>query len=331
MLSLVLPTFNEAANLTSLIDVIDAVLQGTDHEIIIVDDNSPDGTWKVAQTIAKSRSSVRVLRRKGKRGLSSAVVDGFDMAQGDMLAVMDADGQHDASLLLGLSASLKGGSDLVVGSRYMDGGSVGEWVRDRRIISSIGTRLALLFSRVTVSDPLSGFFAMKASVYKKIRPALKPTGFKILLEVLAHVPDGTKVAEIPLIFRLRLHGRSKLSLKVHFDFMCQICRLALSRLISRSCVLCHLFFFALVIVMTFFLAPKAWDLRLFLSHPEIRLKAAEGLRSVVDSQGWLLSDIDVQRVTTGSLLFSYREHRRSPAPPLQCELDLITSSFSCAE
>jgi len=72
-------------------------------------------------------------------------------------------------------------------------------------------------------------------------------------------------------------------------------------------------------------------LRLFLSHPEIRLKAAEGLRSVVDSQGWLLSDIDVQRVTTGSLLFSYREHRRSPAPPLQCELDLITSSFSCAE
>lgn len=331
MLSLVLPTFNEAATITSLIDMIDGVLQGTPHEIIVVDDDSPDHTWKVAQDIAKSRSSVRVLRRKGKRGLSSAVVDGFDMAQGDMIAVMDADGQHDASLLLALSASLKAGSDLVVGSRYIEGGSVGEWVRDRRIISTLGTRLALLFSHAKVSDPLSGFFAMKASVYKKIRPALKPTGFKILLEVLAHVPDVTKVTEIPLIFRMRLHGRSKLSLKVHFDFLCQIVRLGFSRLLSRSCILCHLFFFAVVIVMTFMLAPKAWNLRLFLSKPELRLQVAEALRNVVDSEGWLLSDIDVRRVTTGSLLFSYREHRRNPAPPLQCELDLITSSLSCAE
>lgn len=329
MLSLVLPTYNEAANVTSLIDVLDAVLHELPHEIIVVDDDSPDGTWKVAEHLSKKHPSVRVLRRVGRRGLSSAVVEGFDMARGDMLAVMDADGQHDAELLLKLVSALRGGAGIALGSRYMEGGSVGDWVTDRRIISKTGTALALWLSRVKVSDPLGGFFALKTSVYKQIRSELRPTGFKILLEILAHLPSDTRIAEVPLIFRMRLHGSSKLSLKVHLDFAWQVLRLGLGRLFFGTCALCGFAFFAVIIATTLTLLPRAWNLRYFVIHPELRLKTAAALKSALDKQGWILSDIDVVSVGTGSVRLLHREHRRNPAPPERCELSLTTSSLTC--
>ena len=193
MISLVLPTYNEAANITALIDNIDGVLQSVPHEIIIVDDNSPDGTWKVAEGLTRKHPALRVLRRVDQKGLSSAVVEGFDMARGTVLAVMDADGQHDAMLLHTMLSSLKAGAELTIGSRYVAGGSVGEWVTDRRIISSAGTVVAKALSRVRVSDPLGGYFALRADLYKTIRASLRPSGFKILLEILANIPASTRV------------------------------------------------------------------------------------------------------------------------------------------
>ena len=204
MLSLVLPTYNEAANITALIDNIDGVLQSVPHEIIVVDDDSPDGTWKVAEGLTRKHPALRVLRRVGRKGLSSAVTEGFDMARGNVLAVMDADGQHDAMLLHTMLASLKSGAELSIGSRYVAGGSVGDWVTDRRIISSAGTIVAKALSRVRVSDPLGGFFALRKELYVSVRPSLRPTGFKILLEILANVPSSTRISEIPLVFRMRL-------------------------------------------------------------------------------------------------------------------------------
>lgn len=331
MLSLVLPTYNEAANITSLIDVLDVVLHELPHEIIVVDDDSPDGTWKVVEHVSKKYPTVRVLRRVGRRGLSSAVVEGFDMARGDMLAVMDADGQHDASLLLTLVASLKNGADIALGSRYMAGGSVGDWVTDRRIISKTGTALALSLSRVRVTDPLGGFFALKASFYKKVRPFLKPTGFKILLEILSYLPPETKVAEIPLIFRMRLHGRSKLSMKVHLDFVVQVLRLAFGKIFSGSCVFCGAVFVAITMLLIPLLASKAWDLRLLVLHPELRLRTAAALKSALDKEGWIFSDVTIERVTEDSLTLLHREHRRHPSPPKRCQLSLATSALVCDE
>lgn len=329
MLSLVLPTYNEAANITNLIDILDAVLHTIPHEIIVVDDDSPDGTWKVAEHLTRSHASVRVLRRVGRRGLSSAVTEGFDMAQGDMLAVMDADGQHDPELLLRLVTALRDGAGMVIGSRYVEGGSVGDWVTDRRIISKAGTALALGIARVRVSDPLGGFFAMKASLYKQIRTKLRPTGFKILLEILAHIPADTTVAEIPLIFRMRLHGRSKLSLKVHCEFAWQVLRLAFGRLFSGSCWFCATVFFGAVIAGAVILLPRAWDLRLLAIRPPLRSATATALKSVTDKQGWLFSDIELVSVETGSIAFVHREHRRNPAPAERCTYTFMTSSLVC--
>ena len=153
----------------ALLHSIEVALQDISHELIIVDDDSPDGTWRVAEGLSELYPTLRVLRRRGKKGLSSAVIDGFDMAKGDYLIVMDADGQHDPLLLRSLVDALQKGSDLVIGSRYVAGGSVGEWVTDRRIISRIGTFIALGVSRVRVSDPLGGFFGLQHHLYQPIQ------------------------------------------------------------------------------------------------------------------------------------------------------------------
>lgn len=331
MLSLVLPTYNEAANITSLIDVLDAVLADLPHEIIVVDDDSPDGTWRVAEHLTRKHPSLRVLRRVGRRGLSSAVTEGFDMARGDILAVMDADGQHDASLLLKLVSALSQGSSLAIGSRYVEGGSVGDWLTDRRIISNTGTTLAHFVSRVKVSDPLGGFFALKTSVYRSVRPMLRPTGFKILLEILANLPAGTRVSEVPLIFRMRLHGQSKLSLRVHIDFAYQVTRLMLKRMYAGTCALCGIVFALSIVIGFLTLTPGAWHLRQFVFSPASRQEIAKALMATLEKKGWLLSDIHILRIDTDSVSLLHREHRRGGAPSVGCTLELRPPSLLCAE
>ena len=219
MLSLVLPTYNESKNLPELLPVVREVLRDVPHEVIIVDDDSPDETWRVAQELAKEYEDLHVIRRIGRSGLSSAVIEGFLAAKGDVFAVMDADGQHDTHLLAKLYAAVKEGSDVAIGSRYIDGGSVGDWDERRFKLSRMATALAIKLCRVKVNDPMSGFFALKRDLFEKIVDHLNPKGFKILLDLLVHAPKGTTARELPFTFGERLHGESKLSAKVQIEFL----------------------------------------------------------------------------------------------------------------
>ena len=219
MLSLILPTFNEAKNLPELLPALEKVLEGIPHEIIIVDDDSPDETWRVAQTLGHDRDDVHVIRRVGRRGLSSAVIEGFLSAKGEVLAVMDADGQHDMSLLPKLYHSVLQKNGIAIGSRYIEGGSVGQWDERRHLMSRIATTLALKVCRVKVKDPMSGFFAIANPLFQRTVKSLNPKGFKILLDLLVHIPKDTPVNEIPFTFSERLHGESKLSRRVQIEFL----------------------------------------------------------------------------------------------------------------
>ena len=231
MLSLILPTYNEAENLPELLPKIDEVLKDIQYEIIIVDDDSPDETWRIAHEISEKLDHVHVIRRIGRRGLSSAVVEGFLSAKGDVFAVMDADGQHDLGLLPALYNTVKGilpseashnvveGASIAIGSRYCEGGSVGGWDERRQLMSRVATKMAIRLCKVRVSDPMSGFFALDRAVFEDALPRLNPKGFKILLDVLVHVKKGTTAKEIPFTFGKRLHGESKLSRRVQIEFL----------------------------------------------------------------------------------------------------------------
>lgn len=219
MLSLILPTFNEAENLPVLLPKLEDALRAIPHEIIIVDDDSPDGTSRVAQELAEKINDLHVIRRIGRRGLSSAVVEGFLAAKGDVLAVMDADGQHDLTLIPKLYDAVQKGSNVAIGSRYIEGGSVGTWDERRYMLSRIATNLAKRLCKVAVNDPMSGFFALDRTTFEATLPRLNPKGFKILLDFLVHVPKGTTAKEIPFTFGTRLHGESKLSRQVQIEFL----------------------------------------------------------------------------------------------------------------
>ena len=219
MLSLILPTYNESENIRHLLPKIGNTLAGIPHEIIIVDDDSPDRTWQIAQELTRDDDHIRVIQRIGRRGLSSAILEGFLIAKGDILAVMDADGQHDSDLIPALYKAAMDGADVVIGSRYIAGGGVGQWDGRRHHLSRLATRLTRWFCRVSVADPMSGFFVIRKHTFDAIADRLKPTGFKMLLDILVHLPPGATVRELPYTFGIREHGESKLSWKVQLDFL----------------------------------------------------------------------------------------------------------------
>lgn len=219
MISLILPTYNESKNLPILLPKIEKALAGIPHEVIVVDDDSPDETWRVAQEIGKAQSDLHVIRRVGRRGLSSAVIEGFLSAKGETLVVMDADGQHDVDLVKQLAAAVEKNGGIAIGSRYVLGGSTGQWDERRKTLSRLATKLAVWLCRVKVADPMSGFFAIDRDLFESIVTALNPKGFKILLDLLVHVPRSTAVAEIPFTFASRIHGESKLSRRVQVEFI----------------------------------------------------------------------------------------------------------------
>ena len=236
MLSLILPTYNEAENLPELLPKIEDTLKDIPHEVIIVDDDSPDGTWRTAQELGQKRDDVHVIRRVGRRGLSSAVIEGFLSAKGDVFAVMDADGQHDMSLLPKLYEAVQKDGGIALGSRYTEGGSVGQWDERRHLLSRIATKLAIRLCKVKVSDPMSGFFAIRRQLFQGIVNHLNPKGFKILLDLLVHVPSSTKVTEVPFTFSERLHGESKLSRRVQLEFLEYLYDVTLGRYIPLTFV-----------------------------------------------------------------------------------------------
>jgi dolichol-phosphate mannosyltransferase len=234
VLSLILPTYNEAGNIKVIVERLQKILAGIPHEIIVVDDDSPDGTWRIVEELSAHDTSIRFLRRVGRRGLSSAVVEGFGMARGTVLAVADADGQHDYTILPALYQAVVANAGLAIGSRYVEGGGTGKWNESRRLLSKLATRLTLSLCRVRVTDPMSGFFAISRQTFEGVRSRLRPRGFKILFDILLHVPSDTPVTEIPYTFGVREAGESKLSLRVEFAFLFMLLSAMFRRVFSRS-------------------------------------------------------------------------------------------------
>jgi dolichol-phosphate mannosyltransferase len=226
-LSVISPTLNEAENVPLLVEHLGRALHNIDYEILIVDDNSADGTWAVARKISETNPRVRAIRRTQNPGLGLAVIDGFSDAKGDVLACIDADLQHDPAILPTMLEELHNGADVVVGSRHVDGGSTGEWDRFRRLQSWIATRTAQLLLGIRLKDPMSGYFLLSRKDFREVKDDLNAKGFKILLEILAGL-GASKIKEVPYTFRPRARGESKLSSRVIFQYFQQVWRLCSS-------------------------------------------------------------------------------------------------------
>ena len=209
------------------------MLAGVAYEIVVVDDDSPDNTWRIATDRSARDPTIRVIRRMGRRGLSSAVLEGMDAASGSIMAVLDADLQHDEAILPELVDAVRSGrADVAIGSREAPGGSYGEFSPVRRVLSFIGAKVASAALGVGVSDPMSGYFALSAERYQTVRPAVNPRGFKILLDLLA-TGRRPNVVEIGYGFRSRRSGETKLSGGVVGSFGLSIAELTLRRLRTR--------------------------------------------------------------------------------------------------
>lgn len=219
-LSVVVPTFNERDNVTTLFHRLEIALAGKSWEVIFVDDNSPDGTWDVVRGLARQDSRVRCIRRVGRRGLSGACIEGILASSAPYAAVIDADLQHDETQLPKMLALLEAGqADLVVGSRYIEGGSADSFDKQRAGASQFATEVARRVLRVKIADPMSGFFMIRRDRFEQLAPQLSTQGFKILLDIVATARGELRVREIPYTFGSRLHGESKLDSMVALDFL----------------------------------------------------------------------------------------------------------------
>src|SRR5215471_5990029 len=185
VLSIVVPTFNERDNVTKLYRKLEATLKGIAWEIVYVDDNSPDGTWQVVRELARRDGRVRCIRRIGRRGLSGACIEGILASCAPFAAVMDADLQHDETQLPKMLSLLQSGdAELVVGSRYVEGGSADSFDRSRAGASAFATSIAKRALGVAIADPMSGFFMIRADRFSELAPQLSTQGFKILLDIV---------------------------------------------------------------------------------------------------------------------------------------------------
>lgn len=219
-LTIVVPTFNERDNIRPLLDLIAKALDGDSYEVVFVDDDSRDGTLLELQAVARTDPKVRYIHRIGRRGLSSAVVEGMLSSSAPYLAVIDADLQHDETLLPDMLAVLRGGeADVVVGSRYVEGGGMGEWDASRQLISRTATRIAKLIIRADLTDPMSGFFMLTREAFAGSMRNLSGQGYKILLDIFASHPETLRLRELPYEFRTRQHGESKLDALVTWEYL----------------------------------------------------------------------------------------------------------------
>ena len=229
-LAVIVPVLNEVANIGPMLEKLDAALVGVEHEVIFVDDGSTDGTQLEVEAFARIDKRVRLIRRFGRRGLSSAVVEGMCSSVARVLAVIDGDLQHDETLLPQMVRAIEAaGNDLAVGTRYDGEGSVGNWDKRRVSISRLATRLASPVMKTPLSDPMSGFFAIRRELLHDTVPKLSSVGYKILLDIVASAPQRLKVCELPYQFRTRIAGESKLDSAVALEYF----ELLLEKLIGR--------------------------------------------------------------------------------------------------
>ncbi len=231
-LSLVLPTYNEGGNIQSIVGILSQLLDGVipgKYELIVVDDNSPDQTWKIAAELLPNYPQLRVMRRITERGLSTAVIRGWQVARGEILGVIDADLQHPPEVLLQLLDEMERGADLAVASRHVEGGGVSEWSWIRRVLSRGAQMLGLMILPEVIgrlSDPMSGYFMVRR--HRIVGQTLSPVGYKILIEVAARGKIEW-IAEAGYVFRERQAGESKVTWKQYVEYIQHLLKLRLSR------------------------------------------------------------------------------------------------------
>jgi dolichol-phosphate mannosyltransferase len=219
-LSVVVPTLNEVGNIEPLLERISVALAGIEWEAIFVDDGSTDGTPELLTSLAQADRRIRMIRRIGRRGLSSAVVEGALASTTPIVAVIDADLQHDERILADLYRAIaRDGSELAIGTRYAGDGSTGEWDEDRLKISRFATALASPIMKTRMSDPMSGLFAVRRDILLEAAPRLSTVGYKILLDLVASHPRPLKLAEVGYTFGTRQHGESKLDEMVALEYV----------------------------------------------------------------------------------------------------------------
>jgi dolichol-phosphate mannosyltransferase len=300
-LSVVVPCFNERDNVYLLVEKLESALEGIEWEVIFVDDDSPDGTANIVRELAVTNGRVRCIQRIGRRGLSSAVIEGMLASSAPHLAVIDGDLQHDERLLPLMLRTLKGEKlDLVVGSRYVPGGGIGQWEKKRATMSALATKLARLIVRQPISDPMSGFFVITRPALERSVRRLSGQGFKILLDLFASTPEPYRFRELPYTFRDRLHGESKLDSFVAWEYLLLIIdkligwlvpiRMIMFALVGATGVVVHLVILRLALTMLAFPISQAlatvaaitsnFILNNFLTYRDRRL---QGVRFFVGS------------------------------------------------
>jgi dolichol-phosphate mannosyltransferase len=229
-LSVVIPTYKERQNVAPLIAALEAALQGVNWEVIFVDDHSPDHTADAVRALALSNPRVRIIERVGRRGLSSACIEGMMASPAPYLAVMDADMQHDETVLPEMLRLLQSDNlDIVVASRRAAGGSMGEFAQKRVRLSDLGSRVSKLVCHCDVTDPMSGFFMLDSRFFRASVSRLTGTGFKLLVDILASSLTPPRIAEVPYRFRNRFAGESKLDVNVELEYLFLI----LDKLVGR--------------------------------------------------------------------------------------------------
>lgn len=223
-LAIILPTLNERDNLRPLVERIEAALGVSGWEVLIVDDNSADGTAEEARSLALHDPRIRVIQRIGRRGLASAAIEGFCATAAPYVAVMDADHQHDPALLPQMLAVVRSGEvDIAVASRFAEGASTAGWENpEREKLSGVANTIARKLTGVVLSDPMSGYFLLRTDVARDLVPSLSGIGFKILLDIFATSEQRLSVREFPLNFSARRTGDSKLDQAIAFDFLAGI-------------------------------------------------------------------------------------------------------------
>jgi len=253
-LAVVLPTYNERENIPLLMARLSIALRGVEWEAIFVDDNSPDGTADVIAAYAEESAKVRLLHRLGRRGLASACIEGMMATQARYVAVMDADMQHDETVLPQMLARLQKSSlDIVIGTRNAEGGCMGEFSKRRVLLSRVGQKISHAVCKCGISDPMSGFFMLRRSFLLEVVHDLQGEGFKILVDLLASSRRPVQIGEIGYTFRARKHGESKLDVVVGIEYLFLVVnkllggiipvQLTLFLLVGACGLLTHLLFF----------------------------------------------------------------------------------------
>ena len=302
--SLVLPTYNEGKNIAAviaqLVPVLDSV-PNLQYEIIVVDDDSPDRTWEIALGLTDKFPQLHVIRRQGERGLSTAVIRGWQIAQGRILAVMDADLQHPPEVVANLSKEMLRGADIGIASRHVEGGGVSDWSLARRIISRGAQMIGfMLLPEVIgrISDPMSGFFMIRRSSIQDRK--LSPLGYKILVEVLGR-GKVSWISEVPYTFRERVEGSSKLTNRIYLEYFQHLFRLRLYLLqISSFFRFCVVGASGVVVDMSLlFLLSDPKMLGWGLTRSKILAAEAALLNNFIWNDAWTFGDIAKHQNTLG--------------------------------